>query len=69
MRLFVEDTVPVLVEVDVEHGAVVSARVDDESVEGPAGVVADDIVPTTDQERLALTLPEDEAWPGWTFGV
>ncbi len=69
MRLFVDYTVPVLVEVDVERGTIMFVRVDDESVEGPSGVVADDIGPTTDEERLALAIAEDEAWPPGSSAV
>ena len=40
MRVYVEYSVPVFVEVDFSDQAVVAVRVDDEQVEGPTTVIA-----------------------------
>lgn len=69
MRVYVEYRVPVLVEVDLDAGRVLSVHVDDESVEGPMGVI--DVSPRTSSETEAATaidLAEKETWPAWEFG-
>lgn len=68
MTVFVEYRVPVLVEVDENVGAILSVRVDDDEVDGPIGVVADQALSAA-EERHALAIAEAEPWPAWEFGV
>lgn len=68
MRVFVRFQVPVLVEVDLDSGAVVSVVVDDERA-----VSADEVFSldgdVTDTERgRATDIAENAGWPAWRLG-
>lgn len=69
MHVYVEYKVPVLVEVDLDLGAIVGVYVDDEQVEGPSGVINlnPDGSAGTETSR-AIELAESESWPAWEFG-
>ncbi|MGQ0615760.1 MAG: hypothetical protein ACT4PW_02020 [Acidimicrobiia bacterium] len=70
MPFYVEYTVPILVEIDLDEEAVVGVYVDDEHVEGPTDVVAVEAHPLSEIEsNRAVKIAEQGSWPAWEFGL
>jgi len=68
VTVFVSFKVSVLAEVDLESGAVVGVRVDDEAVGAPTEVFSvEGAVTAADRARAQVTA-ESEVWPAWEFG-
>lgn len=68
MTVFVSFNVPVLAEVDLESGAVVGVRVDDEAVGAPTDVFSIEGDVTAAGRARALAIAAREDWPAWEFG-
>lgn len=69
MPILVHYRVPVVAEVEIETGEVLSVHIDDEHVEGPLRVTDDAwgaIVEGVGQRAIAIA--ESASWPGWTAG-
>lgn len=70
MRVHVEYSVPVLVEVDLDDETVVAVTVDDEQVEGPTTVIAlEGGSVSARAASTALGIAEEDSWPAWEFGL
>lgn len=70
MRVYVEYSVPVLVEVDLDDQAVVAVRVDDEQVVGPTTVTTlEGGSVSVSLASPALGVAEEYSWPAWEFGL
>ncbi len=68
MRVFVRFQVPVLVEVDLNSGSVVSVVVDDERATGIGEAFTVDGELGADERRRAIEVAEITGWPAWRFG-
>jgi len=67
--ILVHYRVPVVAEVEIETGEVLSVHIDDEHVEGPLRVTDDawgGIEEGVGQRAIAIA--ESASWPGWTAG-
>ena len=70
MRVYVEYSVPVLVEVDLDDEAVVSVRVDDEQVEEPMAVTPLEGGTVSDRTASrAIAVSWEVSWPAWEYGL
>jgi aspartyl aminopeptidase len=70
MRVHVEYSVPVLVEVDLDDETVVAVTVDDEEVEGSTTVVGlEGGSVSARAASTALRIAEEQSWPAWEFGL
>lgn len=68
MSIYVHYKVPLVVEVEVESGEVLSVHLDDEAVEGPLGATADGHELSASEREQALRVAESALWPGWQAG-
>ncbi len=71
MRVYVEYSVPVLVEVDLDDDqAVLAVMVDDEQVVGPTTVIAlEGGSVSASAASRAIGIAEEDSWPAWEFGL
>lgn len=70
MRVYVQYSVPVLVEVDLDDNEIVAVLVEDEQVEGPTDVIAVDADGlSAGAGARAVPIAESESWPVWEFGL
>lgn len=68
MSVQVHYTVPLVAEIDLDSGEVLSVHLDDEAIEGPLRATADGAeMPPSDRER-AIRIAENSLWPGWHAG-
>jgi len=67
--ILVHYRVPVVAEVEIETGEVLSVHIDDEHVDGPLRVT-DDASGEVEAgvRQRAIAIAESAAWPGWTAG-
>lgn len=68
MSIYVHYKVPLVAEVEVETGEVISVHLDDEHVEGPLGATADGSKLSTSERTQAIRIAESARWPGWQAG-
>lgn len=68
MAVYVHYKVPLVAEVEVETGEVLSVHLDDEAIEGPLEVTADGGEPPDSIRQRALGIAESAMWPGWEAG-
>lgn len=68
MSVYVHYRVPLVAEVEVETGEVLSVHLDDEAIQGPLKVTADDGDLPSEVRRRALQIAESAMWPGWEAG-
>lgn len=68
MSVYVHYKVPLVAEVEVETGEVISVHLDDEAIEGPLTVTADGSDLPSEVRRQALQIAESAMWPGWEAG-
>lgn len=68
MSIHVHYKVPLIAEVEVETGEVLSVHLDDEHVEGPLGATADGHELSATEREAALRVAELALWPGWQAG-
>lgn len=68
MSVYVHYKVPLVAEVEVESGEVLSVHLDDEAIEGPLMVTADGGGLASELRRRALQIVESAMWPGWESG-
>ncbi len=70
MRVYVEYSAPVLVEVDLEDESVLAVRVDDEQVDGPkAATSSEGAILSEGAASRAIAVAEGGSWPAWEFGL
>ena len=69
MPILVHYRVPVVAEVEIETGEVISVHIDDEQMDGPLRVTdgSENEVGAADRQR-AIDIAETKSWPGWTSG-
>jgi len=68
MAVYVHYKVPLVAEVEIETGEVLSVHLNDEAIEGPLRVTAD-VGELSEGVRLrALRVAESSMWPGWEAG-
>lgn len=69
MPILVHYRVPVVAEVEIETGEVLSVHIDDEHVDGPLRVT-DDVSDEVEEgvRQRAITVAESASWPGWRAG-
>ncbi len=68
MTVYVHYKVPLVAQVEVETGEVLSGRLDEEAIEGPLTVTADDgDLPSSDCRR-AQQIAESAIWSRWDAG-
>lgn len=68
MTVYVHYKVPLVAEVEVESGEVLSVHLDDEDIEGPLMVTADAGDLPSGVRRQALQIAVSAGWPGWVAG-
>lgn len=68
MSFYVHYKVPLVAEVEVETGEVLSVHLDDEAVEGPLGATADGRELSESEREQAVRVAESAQWPGWQAG-
>lgn len=68
MAVYVHYKVPLVAEVEVETGEVLSVHLDDEALEGPLEVTADGGELSGAIRHRALRITESSVWPGWEAG-
>jgi hypothetical protein len=68
MSVYVHYRVPLVAEVEIETGVVVSVHLVDEAIEGPLEVTSDADEPSDDERERARRVAETSMWPGWTAG-
>lgn len=68
MSVHVHYKVPLVAEVEVETGEVLSVHLDDESIEGPLMATADGAEPSPSERERAMRIAESAMWPGWQSG-
>lgn len=68
MSIYVHYKVPLVAEVEVETGEVLSVHLDDEAVEGPLGATADGHELSASEREAAFQVAESVLWPGWQAG-
>lgn len=68
MSVYVHYKVPLVAEIEVETGEVISVHLDDEAIEGPLRATANgaDVSPT--EQQRAMRVAESALWPGWQAG-
>ncbi len=70
MRVYVEYSVPVLVEVDLDDESVLAVRADDEQVDGPkAAISLEGGTVAEGAASRAIAVAEENSWPAWEFGL
>lgn len=69
MSIYVHYKVPLVAEVEVETGEVLSVHLDDEAIEGPLGATADGRELSATEQQRALRVAESALWPGWQAGL
>lgn len=68
MAVYVRYKVPLVAEVEVETGEVLSVHLDDEAIEGPLEVTIDGGELSGAIRQRALRIAESSMWPGWEAG-
>ena len=68
MSVYVHYKVPLLAEVEMLTGEVISVHLDDESIEGPLRATADGAELSPSQREGAMRIAESSMWPGWQAG-
>lgn len=68
MSIYVHYKVPLLAEVEVETGEVISVHLDDEHIEGPLGATADGHELSAAERKQAFRVAESTQWLGWQAG-
>lgn len=68
MSVYVHYKVPLVAEVEVESGEVLSVHLDDEAIEGPLVVTAGSGDLPSEVRRGALRIAQSAMWPGWQAG-
>lgn len=68
MSVHVHYKVPLIAEVEVETGEVLSVHLDDEAIEGPLKATADGAQMSSSEREGAMRIAENSIWPGWQAG-
>lgn len=68
MTVFLAFNVPVLAEVDLETGRVVSVQVNDEAAGEPTEVFSVEQAVSDSERERAIQVAEREVWPAWELG-
>lgn len=68
MSVHVHYKVPLIAEVEVETGEVLSVHLDDEAIEGPLDATADGAELSRSERDRAMHIAESSIWPGWQAG-
>lgn len=68
MSIYVHYKVPLVAEVEVESGEVLSVHLDDEAIEGPLEVTAEGGELPGAIRQHALVIAESSMWPRWEAG-
>lgn len=68
MSIYVHYKVPLVAEIEVETGEVVSVHLDDEHVEGPLRATMDGHELSASEREAAFRVAELTQWPGWQAG-
>ena len=68
MPVYVHYRVPLVAELDIEAGEVLSVHLDDESIDGPLRATADGAELSLTEEERAMRIAETALWPGWQAG-
>jgi hypothetical protein len=68
MSVYVHYKVPLVAEVEVETGEVLSVHLDDESIDGPLRATAGGVELSPSERERAMRIAESASWPGWQAG-
>lgn len=68
MAVNVHYKVPLVAQIDVDSGEVLSVHLVDELIEGPLTVMSDAGTATEAERQRAIHIAETTMWPVWTAG-